>query len=267
MDRDEQMAAFVQEVHDWDQGRLSGAYRSPDELNRAVTRALADFAVEEQRQQINDPEVIERAVAGVVRPTHYAARPQLTVSVATGPTQALLRPAEIENRQLHDRLRQEAMFGMSPVLDPSDGAHVDIDGDRVLLSNDHNVVTMSALGDVTVAGPAPTPAGTLGLHPIIEEDILEQIHRYIAFADAALQAVDPSGRIRTVSIAAGVSGSPMGWRTRAEQQASPNSMHVSTRSTSEPVVLTPGTRPRAHLRVRATDLAEDLTVLLRRQIA
>lgn len=37
--RDEDMARFVDEVHAWDSGRLSGQFRTPDELRDAVTKA------------------------------------------------------------------------------------------------------------------------------------------------------------------------------------------------------------------------------------
>ncbi|MCA1694232.1 MAG: hypothetical protein LC749_05585, partial [Actinobacteria bacterium] len=112
------------------------------------------------------------------------------------------------------------------------------------------------------------PSGLTGLNPIIEEDVAEEVERSLSFAGVLLDLIDPTGRLTVVAPVASVQGSALGWRTRAEQAASPNAMSVGfgTRQREGAVRLSPVTRPRRHLTMNAPELAEDLTVLLRRQI-
>jgi len=269
IERDEQMDAFVDEVHSWDNGRLSRPYDTTSELSDAVTRALADHAVNEQLHQVDDSQLAERAVAGATVSSRYAHATQLIVSIASGPTQALLRPADIDQQQFRNDLLRDAMFGAAPVIDPGKGAVAGLDGDRLELSNDDNSVTLSPLGDITVRGPAAAATDNFGMRPLIEEDVQAQIRTYIDFADLILQRIDPTGRIKRVAVAVGVIGEPMGWRTRADQAASPTSMTISMngRGRVDPVVLEPSAYPRAFLQHRAEPLSEDFATLLRRRIA
>lgn len=264
--RDDDMAQFVEEVQAWDSGRLSGQFRTPDELRDAVTKALADFAVDEQRHRVTDAEVVDRAIGGAVVNTRNVSHSVLTVSVAAGPTQSLLRPSDIEAESLRSDLLQSAMFGPARVIDPSRGGRSELDGHTLQLFNEDSSVTVSPTGDVVVRGQAST-SGTLGLSCLVEEDVREQIHAQLSFTQIVLQRIDPTAKIRSVAVAVSITAGATGWRTRAEAAANPNTMTLAAHGadTSVPIVLDPPVLPRQHLQHRVDELADDFTVLMRRR--
>jgi hypothetical protein len=99
---------------------------------------------------------------------------------------------------------------------------------------------------------------------VIEESVSRELANSISFSAWLLEHVDPTQRATHVGLAATLDASDhMGWRTRAEQDASPNSgtMRIAL-GPDAPVTLD---RPRAALKFDAARLAEDLTVHLRRQ--
>ena len=60
-------------------------------------------------------------------------------------------------------------------------------------------------------------------------------------------------------------GSYLGWRTRAEQHASPESYSMNPMAEQKPIHLSPALRKRASLVQDVDHIAEDMLVLLRRQ--
>ena len=101
---------------------------------------------------------------------------------------------------------------------------------------------------------------------IIEESITYRISRALRFAGRTLDHLDQPQRVRHVAVAAAVlGGGYMPWRTREEQTLSPTSAMMNIfgqeRAAAE---LSPPTRSRAALQQDARQMAEDLTVLLRR---
>jgi hypothetical protein len=105
-----------------------------------------------------------------------------------------------------------------------------------------------------------------GVFAVIEEDVLRELAAALAFGAWLLDRIDPTQRVTHVALAASIEASDyMGWRTQAEQDASPNSgtMRMAN-GQQQPISSTD--RPRAALRFQATELAEDLMVPLRRQM-
>ena len=89
------------------------------------------------------------------------------------------------------------------------------------------------------------------------------------FVASLLDDVDSNRRLHTIlPVAAILEARYTGWKTRREHESEPNRMTMSmSQSESSPVAyLTPPSRPRAALSVQADVMAEDLTVLLRRQV-
>jgi len=72
-----------------------------------------------------------------------------------------------------------------------------------------------------------------------------------------------------VAVVARIIGSAWGWRTRAEQAASPTSGSANWFSDegerNAPVMLTPPHRSRTSFKMNANRIVEDLVVLLRRR--
>lgn len=124
-------------------------------------------------------------------------------------------------------------------------------------------------GDLRVSVPLPRSAGS-HMSYVVEEDVAETVADALAFAGWVLGQVDPTERLTHVSVAARVVGdSVMGWRTAAEQAASPNSGSWSMMSREgergQPVQLSPAHMPRAALTMRSREITEDLVVMLRRR--
>jgi hypothetical protein len=269
--RDDLMQAFVTEVQDWVHGSLSATFSRPDDLRVAVTRSLADHAVREQRGLVDDDDVVARSLN--LLPAQQRSGPDtLTVVVAGGPYQQVLRPATIEDLSFIQSLKQLAMFGPNAILDSELGAKHSFQGDVLRVGNDQGHLLLDPAGTIAVILPARRPnvraGGITLLESIIEEDIQERITGMIRFAAQLLDTVDPTNRLTAVAPVAGLAGSLLAWRTRAEAEASPNSMSIGWGQNlgSAAAQLTPPVRSRSQLLQRTDELAEDLTVLLRRKV-
>jgi hypothetical protein len=268
VERDPDMTEFVRRVQDWAGGSLTTSFDTPSALRDRVIAALADHAVREQAGRIDDGELVNRARAFLPRERNYSDA-VLAVSVASGPTQQVLRPAEIEDPRLCVDLKREAMFGPDRVLDSERGARCRFDGEALVVASDSEQIAIDQLGTIAVVRPARrAQVSSIGLNPIIEEDVTEAIATALRFSHAVLERVDPTGRAPLAAPMVLLQGSALGWRTRAEQQASPNSMSMGMGNdrARDPIVLVPATRPRRYLSMKADELAEDFTVLLRRQL-
>lgn len=269
VDREPDMQRFVTEVQDWLGGALTASFSTPAELRDEVTRALSEHAVGEAAGRVNDEEMVARAV-DLIPSSRNASGTRLVVSVSGGPAQPILRPTQIESDELCRTLKQGAMFGAAAVLDSDLGARCEVRGDVLHVFNDNETVIVDPLGSVVVSRPAKTRSNTFaGIDPLIEEDVFGAIEASLRFVGQVLDSIDSAGRLKAVAPVAAILGSPMGWRTKAEQAASPNAMSMGFGGSGgalDPVRLSPATRPRRHLIVNATELAEDLGVLLRRQV-
>jgi hypothetical protein len=103
---------------------------------------------------------------------------------------------------------------------------------------------------------------------LIEEDIRARIERGLLFAGWILDRIDPLRRLSDiVVVTALLGGSYLGWRTRAEHERNPSSGQVGMgRSERTVVKLSPARRNRAALTHDVARMAEDLTVVLRREV-
>jgi hypothetical protein len=123
---------------------------------------------------------------------------------------------------------------------------------------------------VAVAQPARDEGGRVHreLPVLIEEDIRACIERGLLFAGWTLDRIDPVRRLSDVAVVTALlGGSYLGWRTRTEHERSPSSGVVGMGGSEQTVVkLSPARRNRAALTHDVTRMAEDLTVLLRREV-
>ncbi|MFC3278220.1 hypothetical protein [Xanthomonas fragariae] len=123
-------------------------------------------------------------------------------------------------------------------------------------------------GDVLISLPVPPPERGMGLPVVLEESVAEKLEAAIAYAAWLLGQIDPTERLSHVVSAVRLLGEHAGaWRTRAEHEASPNSMQVPWRQGEhqEPVLLTPAHQVRQALSMDMQRIVEDLVVLLRRR--
>ncbi|GIV01109.1 MAG: hypothetical protein KatS3mg014_2724 [Actinomycetota bacterium] len=106
----------------------------------------------------------------------------------------------------------------------------------------------------------------MGVPVLIEEDVHDRLARAAALAGWVLNRIDPLARVTHVAPAAALRSSTyLGWRTRDEHLAKPNTIEMSM-SVPDPLVvkLQPPVRPRQILLHQVPDLVDDLIAMLRR---
>lgn len=269
-ERDEHQRAFVDEVQDWSAGRFRESFSSIGELQDKVTRALADLKAPGLS---DEAEIAQRAEAALPKSRRgmFAGSARLDVAIAGGPRQQVLRPAEIEDPGLVTDLQREAMFGLNATLDPQAATKPRIVGDRLEITQDQAAVAVHADASLLISGSAMSQrdnGDVAVILSIVEEDVRDRIGTALRFAIDVLDRIDSEHRITdVVSCVALRDAGHASWRTRSEVAASPGSatMSMGNGNDSGPVILSPAMVRRAALKHDADRIAEDLTVLLRRQ--
>ena len=149
------------------------------------------------------------------------------------------------------------------------GVQRGIDGDALVLEQEGGArIALKESGQIALRLPLERRprrgrgGGGLTL-AIIEESVVRELTNAIAFSAWLLDHLDTTQRITHIAMAAKIEASDhLGWRTQAEQDASPNSGTMRMGGTPDrPAVLD---RPRAALKFDGVRLAEDIMVPLRR---
>lgn len=267
-------AAFIAEVQGWEGGLFRGGFADPAELEAGVIRALHDYELSKVVAPLDAPALNRRAEQLVESSRSgwggYREAPTLRLAVAGGPMQKILRPVQMESAELRDHFHKVGLFGDARIFDGSKGLTADIrQGGLVLeqergasfqLNGDGSIVMSLPVADISDA------SGKFSVFPaIIEEVVQHQVATGLAFAGAVLEHVDPTQRLTHIAVSARLEGSDyLGWRTRAEQNASGNSgvVHMGSANARSSVTVT---QPRAALRLNTRSMVEDLIVPLRRQ--
>lgn len=253
--------AFVDEVQGWEAGKYTDRFGTPEELSAAVTKALHRFELERVAGPVDAKDLLSRAHAELPQQSSgYGS--MLTVVVTAGPTQALLRPAELADGTLGKKIAQQLLFGPSALFDLAGAADPVVSGGRLVIPHKAGGLSLDTVGTVVLQQPAvPADLPAMGLRPIIEEDLCANLAAALRLAGAVLDMVDASGRASTVLPVASVT-SPTGWRTRAEHAASPNSMPLTMRTAPITATLNPAVRRRAALLADPDAMARDFIALM-----
>jgi hypothetical protein len=262
--------AFIREVQGWEQGHFTAEFRDSGELHDRVIRGLHDFVLAHEASPLDEAELASRAQALIptVRQTGSA---DLLIAIAGGPRRAVLRPAELESEQLRRFLLAEALTGADSVLTPAAGTDVAVRGDTIQLVQNQGagMISLDEAASLLIVVPAlEEHAWRSGIASLIEEVIGERITRALRFGARVLDHVDQAQRISHVAPVVGLRGAGYTpWRTRAEQERSPNTASMGS-GAADPVVvaLSPPVRRRAALLHDTLRLAEDFTVRLRREV-
>lgn len=267
VEREAAQEDFVREVQDWSSGQYTASFSTPEDLREAVTRDLHQLELSRAAGPVDEGEMLTRAEEQV--PTGRGFRQvTLTVVVAGGPRQQVLRPAELEDEGLGEALMREALFGSMRIFDPARGTNKRLEGHSLVVEQDRAWIRIDELGTVSIALPSMNEGNwaRMELPVLIEEDIRDRIEQGLLFTGWVLDRVDPLRRLSdTVVITALLGGSYLGWRTRAEHERNPSSGQVGMGGSERTVVkLSPARRNRAALTHDVTRMAEDLTVLLHR---
>lgn len=261
-------AEFLAEVRGWDTGHFYKSFSSAADLAAKVTRALHDYELSSAAGPIDETEMLERANAAIPQRKGWS-HTELSIAVAGGPRQQVIRPAELDPNRLGGRVHQEAFFGDHAFLDRTAATEVAVRNGKLVVAQQHASVEIDELGTIRISVPATTSdrSSRHGLPALVEEDVQETIAQALRFAGWLLDQVDPVGRVSDVVPMVALSGGGyLAWRTRREHAASPNAGQMGGGTENVKVTLTPLRRHRAALTLETEKLVEDLTVLLRREV-
>ena len=268
VEREPDQAALVHEVRQWETGHLTVDFTTEDELQSAVTLALHRQAVSAATSPIDEQELLAQAKGVLSASTTSQLGPQLTLSLAMGPSQQILRPSVLEDREFARRLQHQILFGPHELFAIEAGTQTNLRGGWLVLSQEMESVGINSAGNIVIHQSAVTQRNHYELQALIEEDIEEKLVSALVFAAAVLDQIDSAKRLsHVVAVAALTRLGHAPWRTRAEHARSPSSGTLRTGGDSAIAYLTPSIRPRVEIGQRSRDLAQDLMVLLRRQLA
>ncbi|HEY3079237.1 MAG TPA: DUF2188 domain-containing protein [Chloroflexota bacterium] len=217
---------------------------------------------------VDGDEVMSRSLACIPDRSDFRGL-TLCVAVAGGPRLQMLRPAELERAALGAAIAKEALFGPHAVLSTAQGAESRMRGEFLAVVQEEAGVLVDAEGTVSVLLPArperdPHGGGSVGV--VIEEELQERIERSLRLVGAVLDQIDPQYRLVSLAPVAALLGTGYtGWRTRAEEQASPDRWSTSLDVPSRVHATLPSSVVgRDEFVARASEIAEDLMVVLRR---
>lgn len=260
---------FIQEVQDWASGRYTARFSTLEELRDEIVRALHALELSKATGPADPNEILQRALSHLPDQQQYGQYyqgTQIALALASGPHQTVLRPAKLESRDLKEYLQKIALFGSTPVFELQEGTQSRVEGDRLVLQQQGRMLRLAE--DGTLAFTAILPQPTDSLPAIIEEDVREAIDRFIRFGTEVLSHLDDTNRLSLcVVVAVLMNAGPGPWRTRTEHARSPNEITVSMFGTSQiqPVHLSPPGRSRSEMRLSGSEIADDLTIKLRRE--
>ena len=261
---------FLREARGWTTGHYTASFSEADELRDAVTAALRDLELSRATGPVDEGEMLGRAQALLPETRHQSQGVTLTVVVAGGPRQQVLRPRELEAPELEEEFTREGLFGAFRVLDRTAGTRHSIRANALVIEQDHASILVDQLGTVRLVVPAERPRtrgdfSSVSLSVAIREDVEELLQRALRFVAWILDRIDSVRRISDVVLVVNLSGA-LTWRTRAEHERSPNSFPMRISNEPATVSLTPARRHRAALSQDTAALAEDLAALLDRRM-
>ncbi|MEA9559573.1 DUF4062 domain-containing protein [Xanthomonas prunicola] len=275
MEAEPDQADLIREIGNWQGGQLWDGFVSADELGQKATLAIHRFQLTQAVAPLDPTGLRDRALTLFPRIErgYQQSGAVLQLAVAAGPDSTVLRPAEMEAQLLLDAMQKHALFGAPAVFDRSLGMKAGLNGEALVLvqeaqRSDGASIRLWPNGDVLISLPVPPPERGMGLSVVVEEDIAGKLEAAIGYAAWLLAHIDPTERLSHVVPVVRLLGEHAGaWRTRAEHEASPNSMQVSYREGEHqaPVLLSPAHRVRQSLSMDAQRIGEDLVVLLRRR--
>lgn len=275
VEREQDQAQFINEVSAWQAGHFRAGFKKADQLRDLVTRAIHDYQLATAAGPL-DMAALSAAALHLLPPLqrNSSGSPALLFSIAAGPLQTILRPAQLEAPALQEAIHQRALFVEPKLFSTSKGVDSRLEGNSLVLDQPQgakvqiheNGSVFLRLGLNRSKGRARNGFASVAL-AVIEEDVLRELSAALAFGAWLLEEIDPTQRVTHVALAASIEASDyMGWRTQAEQDASPNSGTIRASSSQQRPTSSTTTKPRMALKFQAPDLAEDLMVSLRRQM-
>ncbi len=178
--RDAQQVKFVSEVQGWQQGYFRGGFKSPEELKDLVTRALHDYQLAHAIAPLDIDALKQSAIGLLPKQRNSVQSPTLTLAVAGGPLQRILRPAELEEQKLVNTLHQRALFSEPRLFDSTKGMESGIEESALFLEQDRGAgIRLDEQGALVLRLPLEEPTkrkhnGFSGF-ALIQETVVEKL--------------------------------------------------------------------------------------------
>lgn len=200
--------------------------------------------------------------------------PDLLVSIISGPSAAILRPSQIEDESLADKLLQAALFGTDKIFDKSSGSENYIEGENLVIKqkDGENFIKLNPKGGLTFGVNLQNNPGHgyWGGVVITKEKLRDRLQKILRYAAFVLDIIDNTRRLTHFSLAVkfGREGS---FTVQSEAEANRHSITVVLGSSygqkKEPIQLTPAVRHRSSLVHDIDGICDDLITLLKRSLA
>ncbi|MBK7592196.1 MAG: hypothetical protein IPI27_13240 [Betaproteobacteria bacterium] len=272
VEREPEQVKFLSGVQAWQTGHFREAFKTPEQLKDLVTRAIHDYQLSHSAAPLDVAALVETAT-GLLPPTrqsNHSGPPMLSMAFVGGPFQRVLRPTQLEEPSVAKAMHKQALFGEPGVFDGTKGVDIGINDAALVLAqvggariqvDEHGSLVMH-LPLERVEQRARSGFGGLA---IIEEVVVRQLTVAIAYADWVFERIDPTQRLTHMAISASIEANDfLGWRTQAEDDASPGSGQMRMGRDENPAPIHVDCH-RAALRHETKALADDLMVPLRRQ--
>lgn len=216
-----QQAKFVAEVQAWQGGYFRSRFSTPEELKDAIIRAVHDYQLANASGPVDLAKLAASAVALLPesRRDSYSDKTMLNVAITAGPSQRVMRPAELEAPALAKKLHQQALFGTPQLFDDSKGMSSNIEADALLLEQENGAsVMLTEQGSVLLRVPLQRGdrRGDHHFAAIIEETVVAELNTALAFAAWTLDMIDATEKLTHLAIAVRIDASGhVPWRTQA----------------------------------------------------
>lgn len=128
VEREAKQEELVREVRDWANGLYTGSYDDGDSLLDVLVGAMHNLEMAAATAPADAEEMLGRANSLIPQEdsAYSTMGIRLTMSLASGPHQSILRPARLEDHGFIDEVQQLAMFGNTAVLDSREGTSVNV---------------------------------------------------------------------------------------------------------------------------------------------
>jgi hypothetical protein len=188
----------------------------------------------------------------------------LELACVPGPTQALIRPVQLEESTFARNIRRYLLDEDTGIFTSEQGTSTVIEGHALHFKQEDRFFQVDEQGSLLIGLRL---AEGEDLHSVIlEEDVQANLRLAISFSATILNFIDSVHRATHIYLAARIEGGDhRAWRTQAEHSASPDRIQIDDGSARVLFTLSPPVRPRATLVNQGGTLADDLLVLLRRQ--
>ena len=260
VNRGSQQAAFLADVQGWQGGFFRASFKDPAALQSLITRAIHEQLLATAAAPL-DVDLLTKKASDLLQQSRCrrSGSTALNVAITGGPIQQILRPAELESPALVEALHQEALFGEHRLFISNRASDNGVIAAALFLEQENGArIQVDEQGTLLLRLPLEPPASRsdfgYGMFAIIEETVLAKLEAAVGYAAFVLERIDPTHKLTHVGVAASIDAADyLGWRTQAEQDASPNSGTMGMHSGEySPIFLS---KPRAALRFDRRHLA------------